>query len=56
VDIVFCLHWQVEVDDVRNRWHVNATRGYIGRNHNLDSAFKQHPDDPVTGMLRQIAV
>jgi hypothetical protein len=56
VDIVFCLHGQVEIDDVRNRWHVNTARGDVRRNHNLNSPFEQHPHDPVTGMLRQIAM
>jgi hypothetical protein len=56
VNIVFRLHRQIKIDDVRNGWHIDATRGHIGRNHNLNSAFEQHPDDPVTGMLRQIAV
>jgi hypothetical protein len=56
VDIVFCLHGQIEIDDVRNRWHVNSARGDIRGNHNLNSSFEQHPDDSVTGMLRQIAM
>jgi hypothetical protein len=56
MDIIFCLHRQIKIDDMRNRWHVNAARGHIGCNHDLNSAFKQHPDDPVTGMLRQIAM
>jgi len=56
VNIIFRLHRQIKIDDVRNGWYINATRGHIGRNHDLNSAFKQHPDDPVPGMLRQIAV
>ena len=39
-----------------NRGHINAARRHIGRHHNLDPTFEQHPDDPVAGVLRQVAM
>jgi hypothetical protein len=56
VNIIFGFHRQIEIDDVRNRWHVDATRSHIRRNHNLTSPFEQHPNDSVASMLRQIAM
>ena len=39
-----------------NGGHIDAARRHIGRHHDLDPTFEQHPDDPVAGVLGQVAM
>jgi hypothetical protein len=39
-----------------NRGYIDAARRDIGRHDDLDPTFEQHPDHPITGVLRQVAM
>jgi len=41
---------------MRNRGHIDAACRHIGRHDDLNPTFEQHPDDPIAGVLRQVAM
>ena len=56
VHVILSLHRQIEIDDVGDRWHVNAAAHHVGGDQALQFRLAERGRDLLAVALRQVAV